>query len=104
MTAKIAFAIVCFGLIAVELLSVRQARLQVSHEISAARLRVRDHDERLLELRARIAREVTPEAVRRMLLECERIEELAPLAERIRTIDPPAGEAEDPPDNTEERS
>lgn len=95
MAAKIAVVILAFGLMAAGLLSTRQSRLQSAHEVTAARLRIRVHDERLLELRARIADRVTPAAVRAMLAESGEIGEMVPLAERVRRLDAPdAGEPE----------
>ena len=84
MTAKLAVTILVFGLMAAAMLSNRQSRLQAAHEVTAARLRIREHDERLLELRATIAERVAPSRVREMLEETGQREGLAPLAERVR--------------------
>ena len=87
MTAKLAVTILVFGLMAAALLSTRQARLQAAHEVTAARLRIRVHDERLLEMRARVAERVAPARVREMLDETGQSDDFAPLAERVRTLD-----------------
>ncbi len=68
-------------------LSTRQSRLQAAHEVTAARLRIRDHDERLLTLRAEIAERVSPDAVRD-LLDGLGDESLAPIAGRTRLLVP----------------
>jgi len=84
MTAKLAVTILAFGLMAAAMLSTRQSRLQAAHEVTEARLRIRAHDERLLELRAEIAGRVSPARVREMLEETGQRDTLAPLAERVR--------------------
>ncbi|USN99607.1 MAG: hypothetical protein H6810_02790 [Phycisphaeraceae bacterium] len=96
MAAKLAVVILAFGLIAAGLLSTRQSRLQAAHEVTAARLRVRAHDERLLKLRAEIAELVTPESVRQMLEESGEIEHLAPLADRVYTEDSEQADTQQP--------
>ena len=72
------------------LLSTRQSRLQAAHEVTAARLRIREHDERLLALRAEIAALVSPGAVREMLERRGDDEPLTPVAGRSRTLEHPA--------------
>lgn len=94
MAAKLAVVIVALGLIAAALLSMRQSRLQAAHEVTAARLRIRVHDERLLKMRGEIAARVTPEAVRAMLQESGELDRLAPVAERVHRPKP-AGSAAD---------
>ncbi|HHN77368.1 MAG TPA: hypothetical protein ENK11_01660 [Phycisphaerales bacterium] len=86
MAAKLAVVLVALGLIAASLLSMRQSRLQAAHEVTSARLRIREHDERLLKLRSEIAERVTPEAVREMLKESGELDRLAPLAERVHRV------------------
>jgi hypothetical protein len=98
MTAKLAVVILAFGLMAAGLLSTRQSRLQAGHEVAAARLRIREHDERLLELRARIASRVSPGEVRRLIRESDDIAPLVPLAERLVPL------IEPPPERAEERA
>ena len=83
MATKLAVVIVALGLIAAALLSMRQSRLQAAHEVTAARLRIRVHDERLLKMRGEIAARVTPEAVRTMLKETGELDRFAPVAERV---------------------
>jgi hypothetical protein len=78
--------IVAFGLIGAGLLSTRQSRLQAAHEVTAARLRIRDHDERLLTLRAQIAEHATPDAVRKLLEEHRDLDQLVPIAGRARVL------------------
>ncbi len=94
MAAKLAAVIITLGLIAASLLSMRQSRLQAAHEVTAARLRIREHDERLLKLRTEIASRVTPRAVREMLEETGELDRLAPLAERVHPIKPPESPAD----------
>lgn len=97
MTAKLAVVILAFGLMAAGLLSTRQSRLQAGHEVAAARLRIREHDERLLELRARIAARIAPGEVRRLIRESGDLGPLVPLAERLLPLEPP-------PERVEERA
>lgn len=68
------------------LLSTRQSRLQAAHEVTAARLRIRDHDERLLSLRAQIAEHATPDAVRKLLEQHRDLDKLVPIAGRARVL------------------
>lgn len=65
--ARIAVAIVASGVIALGVLSERQGRLQAAHELAQARLRIRRHQERVLDRRAQIAPLVTPETIREVL-------------------------------------
>lgn len=51
-------------LLALSLLSIRQARLQAAHELTRARLRVADLDRRMLDVRGEIAHSLTPESLR----------------------------------------
>ena len=74
------------GLVGSGLLSARQSRLQAGHEVTAARLRIREHDERLLKMRAQIAEYVSPEAVRAMISVHDELGDLEPIAERVRTL------------------
>lgn len=86
MTPKLAVCIVALGLVGSGLLSARQSRLQAGHEVTAARLRIREHDERLLKMRAQIAEYVSPEAVRAMISVHDELGDLEPIAERVRTL------------------
>lgn len=99
MTAKLAVVILAFGLMAAGLLSTRQSRLQAGHEVAAARLRIREHDERLLELRSRIASRVAPGEVRRLIRESGDLGPMVPLAERLLPL-----LVEPPPERAEERA
>lgn len=54
-------------LLALSLLSVRQARLQAAHELTRARLRVAEIDRKMLDVRGEIARSLTPETLREQL-------------------------------------
>ena len=65
--AKLVVLILVIGSCGGSLLAMRQSRLQAAHELAEARLRLRDHEERLQRLRAEIAVRATPEAVRDML-------------------------------------
>jgi hypothetical protein len=96
MTAKIAVVVVAFGLIAAGLLSTRQSRLQAAHEVTAARLRIREHDERLLELRSQIAARVTPGSVRALLAWSAEVGPMVPLAERVHPLEPAPERAPEP--------
>lgn len=58
--------------------------------MTAARLRIREHDERLLELRAEIAEHVSPGKVRDMLERREGEYDLIPVADRSRPLPAPA--------------
>lgn len=61
--AKLAVLVLALGGSAVGVLALRQSRLQAAHEAAEARLRMRAHTERTMDLRAEIARRVTPEAL-----------------------------------------
>lgn len=61
--AKLVVLVLCLGGSAVGMLALRQSRLQSAHEAAEARLRMRTHAERTMDLRAEIARRVTPEAL-----------------------------------------
>ncbi len=61
--AKLVVLVIGVGGSAVGVLALRQSRLQAAHEAAEARLRMRAHTERTMELRAQIARRVTPEAL-----------------------------------------
>ena len=87
LTAKLGVCIVAFGLIGAGLLSTRQSRLQAAHEVTSARLRIREHDERLLTLRTEIAARVSPSAVRELLEQLDIDPELAPIAGRTLRYD-----------------
>ncbi len=69
MFGKLALVILVFGGSAVYLLAARQSRMQVASELAQAQLRINAADERLVELRTRIAERVTPEQVERMAAE-----------------------------------
>jgi hypothetical protein len=61
--AKLVVLVLAIGGTAVGLLALRQSRLQAAHETAQARLRMRAHAERTMEIRTEIARRVTPEAL-----------------------------------------
>ena len=63
MFAKLVVLVLAVGGTAVGMLALRQSRLQAAHEAAEARLRMRAHAERTIEVRAAIARRVTPEAL-----------------------------------------
>lgn len=65
MFAKLVVLVIGVGGSAVGMLALRQSRLQAAHEAAEARLRMRQHAERTMNLRAEIARQVTPEALAR---------------------------------------
>ncbi len=62
MFGKIVALILALGIVACALLAVRQGRIQAFHELTQTRLRIRVQDERLWELRTKIAARVTPPA------------------------------------------
>lgn len=66
MFAKLCVLILVFGSCSGGVLAMRQSRLQAAHELAESRLRVREHEQRLRELRARIAALSNPETVRSM--------------------------------------
>lgn len=66
MFAKLCVLILVFGSCSGGVLAMRQSRLQAAHELAESRLRVREHEQRLRELRAQIAALSNPETVRAM--------------------------------------
>lgn len=61
--AKLVVLVLAVGGTAVGVLALRQSRLQAGHEAAEARLRMRAHAERTMELRSRIASQISPEAL-----------------------------------------
>lgn len=61
--AKLVVLVLAVGGTAVGVLALRQSRLQAGHEAAEARLRMRAHAERTMELRSRIAARIAPEAL-----------------------------------------
>lgn len=61
--AKMVVMVLAVGSTAVGVLALRQSRLQAAHEAAQARLNMRQHAERTMELRNRIAARVSPEAL-----------------------------------------
>ncbi|MEM9373676.1 MAG: hypothetical protein AAGA55_08520 [Planctomycetota bacterium] len=61
--AKLVVLVLALGGTAVGVLALRQSRLQAGHEAAEARLRMRAHQERAMELRTRIAARVAPESL-----------------------------------------
>ncbi len=66
MFARLAFLVVCLGLIGTSLLALRQARLQAASEAAQAQLRIASADEELFSVRAQVAATVTPSAVEKL--------------------------------------
>jgi septal ring factor EnvC (AmiA/AmiB activator) len=64
--AKLCLLILVFGSCSGGVLAMRQSRLQAAHELAESRLRVREHEQRLRELRAQIASLSNPERVREL--------------------------------------
>lgn len=64
--AKVAVLVAAGGVTACGLLAVRQARLQAFHETAASQLRLQQHEERVFEVRAWIASQITPVHIRQM--------------------------------------
>lgn len=79
MFAKLVALILALGACGGGLLAMRQSRLQAAHELTAARLRLREHDERLLRLKAEIAERTTPPSVGWMLEEARLSNAVGPL-------------------------
>lgn len=71
MFAKLVALILALGACGGGLLAMRQSRLQAAHELAAARLRLREHDERLLRLKAAIAARTTPPEIGQKLARLE---------------------------------
>lgn len=67
MFSKLVFVILACCGTACGLLSLRQSRLVVAHELASVQLRVEKMDERLLAIRANIGELVTPERVGTMV-------------------------------------
>ncbi len=67
MFAKLVALILALGACGGGTLAMRQSRLQAAHELTETRLRIREHEERLLRLRAEIASRTTPPAVGEMV-------------------------------------
>jgi len=63
--AKLVALILVLGLTGSGLLAMRQSRLQAAHELTAARLRLRQHEETLQRVRAMIAERASPAELRR---------------------------------------
>ena len=61
--AKLVILVLAVGGTAVGVLALRQSRLQAGHEAAEARLRMRTHAERTMELRTEISARVSPEAL-----------------------------------------
>lgn len=66
MVGKLMVLVLGLGACSCILLATRQLCLQCGHDIAAARLRIREHDESLQRLRAMVAARTTPEEVERM--------------------------------------
>jgi len=66
MFPRLAFLIICLGLIGAALLALRQARLQAASEAAQAQLRIAAADEELFALRAEVAAKVTPSAIEKL--------------------------------------
>jgi hypothetical protein len=66
MFPRLAFLIICLGLIGAALLALRQARLQAASEAAQAQLRIAAADEELFALRSEVAAKVTPSAIEKL--------------------------------------
>lgn len=99
MVAKGVAVVLAVGAGACALLALRQQRLQAAHELTQAQIRIREMDERLWLLRARIAQRVTPEHVHAMAASMGRLRPmidspaLSPEPTLARIEETPAGEA-----------
>ncbi len=89
MRSKLILLIVAGGLTAAALLVVRQERLQAVFEMTRALDRAAANDQRLWKLRVEIARQITPERVRRM---AEELGDLQPIPLEICDPAPSVGE------------
>ena len=63
MFAKIVTLIVCFGLIACMMLSLRQQRIQAGHELARAQAKLAELDRDVLRLKLQIASRLTPDQI-----------------------------------------
>lgn len=91
MFAKLVALILALGACGGGTLAMRQSRLQAAHDLTETRLRLREHDERLLRLRAEIAARTTPPAVGEMVAQLTisgEIEELASSSDHPATLPP----------------
>jgi len=89
--AKLVALILALGACGGGTLAMRQSRLQAAHELTETRLRLREHEERLLRLRAEIAARTTPPAVGEMLASLEEsgaIEALSSSSDHPATLPP----------------
>ncbi|MBL0869907.1 MAG: hypothetical protein IBJ18_04945 [Phycisphaerales bacterium] len=66
MLAKVLFLILCIGASACVLLTVRQQRLAVVHDMAAIHNRLAQHDKVLFDVRARIAQDLSPMRVQQL--------------------------------------
>ncbi len=64
--AKVLFLILCIGASACVLLTVRQQRLAVVHDMAAIHNRLAQHDKVLFDVRARIAQDLSPMRVQQL--------------------------------------
>ena len=92
MFAKLVALILTLGACGGGVLAMRQSRLQAAHELTEARLRLREHEERLLRLKAEIAARTAPPEVGAMVAQLEesgRIGELASSSDHPAVLAPP---------------
>lgn len=66
MLAKLCVLILSLGVTGGVLLHLRQARLQVVHELARVQLRMNDRDRDLFRIRTRIASRITPERIEQL--------------------------------------
>lgn len=95
--AKLVILVLAIGGTAVGVLALRQSRLQAGHEAAEARLRMRAHAERTMELRTKIAARVTPEALAKYADDPELVHAIDARAglEHGLLADPESGAAQD---------
>lgn len=68
MAAKLCAVIMAMGVVAIVVLSLRQARLEAVHELAEAQKRFHQHDRDLYRLRAQIADAIRPDRVHTMAM------------------------------------
>ncbi|MGD9690979.1 MAG: hypothetical protein AB7K52_08655 [Phycisphaerales bacterium] len=93
MLAKLCVLILALGVCGGALLQLRQARLQVVHELARVQLRMNERDRDLFRIRAQLAQRTSPESVEQL---AARFGPLSPLGVHL-AEDLPAASGSDSP-------
>lgn len=80
-TLKLGAVVLAMGVCALAMLTMRQARLQLAHEVAQTQLRIQRADERLWEMRASIASLVSPGRIRELAADLGPMHALVPAVE-----------------------